>query len=286
MVVSKNKEHPAAIYNKARHHLFSIYEKTRDFDKSISILKRYPLIKPSKHGLKAELLFYDRFYRELKLEPLLDAGVKADFSGIRKKKMVNFDVTTNLDYKDINKYANVVQRRKKEYELVLIDLKKEDIEFFPLKFPICPDCGLFAHFILFMSRPSRDITFCFSTSQGLIRHCTSCYEFEIVEEFDYQIESILMLMEEIAERQANEETRDPNLNFDEFMKKEVVSTVQFFEGTSRKMMSGLAEGDYIITDPRNANGFYGGRMIWTHPLAEPYLDDVIAYDYYNGFYVS
>ena len=86
--------------------------------------------------------------------------------------------------------------------------------------------------------------------------------------------------------QANEETRDPNLNFDEFMKKEVVSTVQFFEGTSRKMMSGLAEGDYIITDPRNADGFYGGRMLWTHPLAEPYLGDVIEFDYYDGFYVS
>ena len=61
------KEHPAVLFNKARHHMFSVYEKTRDFDKSSEVLNKHPLIRPSKYGLKAELLFYDKFYTELRL---------------------------------------------------------------------------------------------------------------------------------------------------------------------------------------------------------------------------
>jgi len=71
---SKKMEHPAALFNKARHHVFSVYEKTHDLDIAFSVLNEYPLIRPSKHGLKAELFFYDKFYGQLKLDPLLDAG--------------------------------------------------------------------------------------------------------------------------------------------------------------------------------------------------------------------
>lgn len=111
---SPKREHPAALFNKVRRHMFSVYEKTRDFDKSLQVLKSYRIIRPWKHGLKAELLFYDKFYTKLKLDPLLDAGVKADFSGVRNKKAVNFDVTTNLEYKDINKYVDAMQRKRNE----------------------------------------------------------------------------------------------------------------------------------------------------------------------------
>ena len=183
MSKSPEKEHPAALFNKARHHVFSVYEKTRNIDKSLQVLKKYSLVRTAEYGLKAELLFYDRFYTELKLDPLLDAGVKADFSGVRDGKAVNIDVTTNLEYKNINKYVDVMQKKRKRYELALVDLKSEEVEFFPLRFPICPKCGLFAHYVLFTSRPSHEMTWSVSSSQALIRHCTHCFEFDTLKEY-------------------------------------------------------------------------------------------------------
>jgi len=276
------KEHPAALFNKARHHMFSVYEKTQDFDKSLEVLKKYRLIRPSKYGLKAELLFYDRFYTKLKLDPLLDAGVKADFSGVRNKKPVNFDVTTNIEYKDINKYVNVVQRKKKRYEIALVNLKSEEVEFFPLRFPICPECGLFSHYVLFMSRPSSEMTLSLSTGQALIRHCAHCFEFNLVKEYSHYIPSIFIELQDVYEMY--EETRDPNFNPDKFVKNESISIVQSFESESQKMISAFAEGDYIVTDPRDASGYHGGRILWVHPLADRFFGDIIDYDYYDGFY--
>jgi len=281
---SWKKEHPAALFNKARHHMFSVYEKTRDFDKSLEILEKYPLVRPSKYGLRAELLFYDKYYRELKLDPLLDAGVKADFSGIRDKKAVNFDVTTNLKYKDINKYVDAVQKKRKRYEIALVNLKSEEIGFFPLRFPICPECGLFSHYVLFMSRPSSDVTWSLSTSQALIRHCPNCYEFDVIEEYSYYMTSVLVELEDISHDQMYEETRDPKFNAEKFIRNESIPIVQSFESESRKLVSALSEGDYIITDPRNGGGYYGGRILWLHPLAVSYIEDTIDYDYYDGTY--
>lgn len=277
------KEHPAALFNKARHHVFSVYEKTQDIDKALQVLKKYPLVRTSKYGLKAELLFYDRFYTELKLDPLLDAGVKADFSGVRKGKAVNFDVTTNLEYKNINKYVNIIQRKRKRYEIALVNLKSEEVEFFPLRFPICTNCGLFAHYVLFMSRPSSEVTWSVSTSQALIRHCANCFEFDIIQEYSYQIPSILVQLEDLFEMY--EETRDPSLDPDKFVQNESISIVQSFESESQKMFSTFSEGDYIVADPRNGSGYHGGRILWVHPLAIRFFGDTIPYDYYDGAYI-
>jgi len=285
MYKSRKKQHPASLYNKARHHLFSVYEKTHDFDKALSVLHEYSLVRPSKHGLKAELFFYDKFYRRLRLEPLLDAGVKADFSGLRSRKSVNFDVTTNLQYKDINKYASVVQRKRKRYEIALVNLKSEEVEFFPLRFPICPDCGLFSHYVLFMSRPSSDVFWSSSRSQAVIRYCPQCNEFDVLKEYSYEMSSILVTLEDVKSTKMDPEIGDPNFDLNKFVLDETLPVVQSFESESQKLLSALAEGDYIITDPRDADGYFGGRILWTHPLANNYFGETIDYDYYDGIYV-
>jgi hypothetical protein len=282
----KKGEHPASLFNKVRHHVFSVYEKTHDLDRSLEVLEKCRLIRPSKYGLKAELLFYDKYYKELKLDPLLDAGVKADFSGVRDKRIVNIDVTTNLQYKDINKYVDVVQRKNKRYEIALVNLESEEVEFFPLRFPICPDCGKFSHYVLFMSRSSNDMTWSMSTSQALIRHCPSCYEFEIIKEYSYYVPSIMVELQEIDGLQASEENRDPKFDLVKHLTKESIPIVQSYESESQKLISALSEGDYIITDPRDGDGYYGGRILWAHPLATRFFGDTIDYDYYDGFYAQ
>lgn len=276
------KEHPATLYNKARHHVFSLFEKTNDVDKSLEVIDAHKLLRPLKAGLKAELIFYDRFRDALQLEPLLDAGVKADFTGLRKGTMINLDVTTNLEYKDINKYVNCIQKRKKLYEIVLVDLKKEDIEFFPLRFPICPRCQRFSHYVVYISRPSSDVFFFASTGQTLFRYCSYCDEADTLEYFDYRLDSILYHLEERLHDQREPETSDPDFNANRYIKQESISIIRFFEGRTNLLVSALAEGDYIITDPRDADGYYGGKVLWTHPLARKYFNDVMDYDYYDG----
>jgi hypothetical protein len=282
--LTQKGEHPASLFNKVRHHVFSVYEKTHDLDRSFEILEKYRLIRPSKYGLKAELLFYDKYYKELKLDPLLDAGVKADFSGVRDNRIVNIDVTTNLQYKDINKYVDVVQRKNKRYEIALMNLKSEEVEFFPLRFPICPDCGKFSHYVLFMSRPSNDVTWSMSTSQALIRHCPMCDEFEIIKEYSDYVPSIMVGLEDIESLQTSEETRDPKFNLEKYLLRESIPIVQTYESESQRLISVLSEGDYIVTDPRDGDGYYGGRILWAHPLANRFFGATLDYDYYDGSY--
>jgi hypothetical protein len=281
-------EHPANLYNKARHHVFSVYEKSNDLDKALEVITNYHLITPHKCGLKAELIVYDAYYQELKLDPLLDAGVKADFSGTRKGRPINIDVTTNLKYKDINNYVNAIQKKSKQYEIALVNLKTEDVGFFPLRFPICKKCGTFAHYILFFSRPSNEMTSFFSTSQAIIEHCPNCMEFKIKKEYSYQIPSVKVSLEEWADQFGNDPFERKSqrivIDVDEYIRKEWIGTILSFEHESRKLLSAFAEGDYIVTNPRDGDGFFGGTVYWTHPLAEKYIDDTIDYDYYDGYY--
>ncbi|MFZ7138229.1 MAG: hypothetical protein ACOWW1_07410 [archaeon] len=250
-----------------------------DFDKAFEVVKGYQVIPPSEAGLKAELLFYHTYYTQFQLEPLLDAGVKADFSATRNNVSVNIDVTTNLDYKDINKYADVMQRKRKNYEIALVDTKSEEIQFFPLRFPICKNCGLFSHYVLFYARPMSEVVWSQSANQALIRYCPNCENYQIVTEYSYYAPSLLLELNEQLSLQSPEENLNPEFNADEFIRQESIMAVQSFESESQKIISAFTEGDYIITDPRDGDGFYGGRILWTHPLAEKWFSDIFDFDY-------
>jgi hypothetical protein len=96
-----SRPHPAKIYHDQRRIIFGLYEKY-GLDKSIDYIKSAKLLPNIKAGLRAEVLFYHENKTELKLEALLDVGVKADFTGIKNHQMINFDVTTNVSYKNID----------------------------------------------------------------------------------------------------------------------------------------------------------------------------------------
>ena len=88
-----------------RKRMFAIYERY-GLDKALQLLKSSTIPHTSKAGLQGELLFYNKYRNEFGLEALLDTGVKADFMGRKdNNQLVNFDVTTNTDYKDIHSYA-------------------------------------------------------------------------------------------------------------------------------------------------------------------------------------
>lgn len=120
-------------------------------------------------------------------------------------------------------------------------------------------CARISHYVLFMSRPSSEMTWSISTGQALIRHCSHCFEFDLVKKYSYYIPSIFVELQGVYEM--FEETRDPKFDPDKFVKNESISIVQSFESESQKMISAFAEGDYIVTDPRDGSGYHGGRIL-------------------------
>jgi hypothetical protein len=260
----------AAIFHSFRRLVFLHYEK-HGYGKTIEFIQNSRALPHIKAGLSAEVLFYDRYFKKFRLEPLLDARVKADFSGDKDGKFVNFDVTTNIRYKNIDDYLDVVQKRGKPYEIVLTDLKNEDFQFLPLKFPICPKCGKFSHYIIYLEPPSTSFYLTMNTSdqQTLVQYCEKCKYFKNVDTYTYEVHSIGQGIEEMSsQREMDSSPVYSNRQIEEYRETASVRVRKFFEKTSDFIISGIAENDYVATDPRDGSGYYAGLLHWKHPLAK------------------
>lgn len=55
---------------------------------------------------------------------------------------------------------------------------------------------------------------------------------------------------------------------DEYQKRVSIQTIKFFEKTTGLLLSGLAEDDYVVTDPRDYSGYWDVLLYWKHPLAK------------------
>lgn len=279
--MDKKKKSVINSYHNARRHLFWTYEKYNDLDPALEVLeKRYSYFKANwKAGLKAELLFYHEYKYRYGLETLLDAGVKADFTGLKNQSPTNFDVTTNTNYKNINDYVEVIQKRGKKYEIVLVDLKKQNIEFFSLRFPICKNCGMFSHYVLYLLPPSTDFYNATSISdlQRLLSYCPYCDDDEELEILSFEIPSLIQLSSELEEEQRDPITRIDGFNSNTYVKQESINILRFFEKETRKLISGLAESEYVFTG-RDGDGYWHGHLHWRHPLAKD-LGESIPFAY-------
>lgn len=262
-------KHPAEIYHGQRRLVFGIYEKY-GFDRALEYIKNSKLLPHVKAGLKGEIIFYDQEKEELKLEPLLDVGVKADFTGTRINKMVNFDVTTNLAYKDIDDYVELIQRRGKMYEIALVNPNTEEITLFPLRFPICPNCGKFSHYILYLEPPSTKMYRWgnMSDTQTVVHFCPNCKFCQEETSERFEVSSLVYEIEEMEhEWDVDESLRYSQKEIEEYLIRSSISTVQFFERTTDLLISGLAENYYVMTSP-DGDGYYDGLLHWKHPLAK------------------
>ncbi len=95
---------PAECYNRARHHVFSIFHKYGKIDpnKFDAITEELELSPTARTGLYAELQFYARYKDNMKLIVGLDCGDKTDFAGEIDGHIAEIDVTTNPDYKNLS----------------------------------------------------------------------------------------------------------------------------------------------------------------------------------------
>lgn len=135
-------------------------------------------------GLQGEIIFLGKKYESLNLDPLLEIGdVPADFRSQVTDQY--YDVTTNLDYKDIEEY---IRNDSKECMIAFVDIKSEDIELIPTVFPECPECGNPLHYIYSMDPYGTGSQLGIDyPSQDLYKYCEYCDEPEIVNSSYYYI---------------------------------------------------------------------------------------------------
>jgi hypothetical protein len=256
-------------WHRLRRMVFGVYEKY-GYDRALETIKNLKTIPPFKAGLTAEIIFYEKNRAGLGLEPLLDVGVKADFTGLDRSIPTNFDVTTNLDYKEIDDYVKVIQERKKRYEVVVVNTKSEEIVRYPLLFPICDSCGKFSHHILYL-RPSTNETNAsngVTDEQSIVKYCSHCKSFKEEQTHDYLVESISHNLGEFsADKDEDEDQEAYEKRELEFAQGTSIPVVKFFEKRSTLLISALAENQFTDTYPYDGSGYYQAGLHWAHPLA-------------------
>lgn len=152
-------ENSASIYNQIRHHVFSTYNKY-DLDIAYACLFKYEdkLGLKAITGLVAELEFYHRYKKELTLDLSLDAGNKCDFIGnIEGENNCRIDVTTNIDFKQLDEYEPIQKKEDRLYKIVIVDKDNGEIkDIVDLNFPFSQNGGRLFDIAIF---EPQDFTF-------------------------------------------------------------------------------------------------------------------------------
>lgn len=134
----------AETYNRIRRIVFSV---ANNPEKGFNLARQYldetyraKLGPRSYAGLSAELQFYERHQNEFHLTVAGDMGEHADFAGMYGGKPTRFDVTTNLEYKNLRNYEPFVGKGI-FYKVALLDKSNfEIVDIIDLAFEPC-SCG-------------------------------------------------------------------------------------------------------------------------------------------------
>jgi hypothetical protein len=264
-------------WHSLRRFVFGVYGK-RGYDAARDVLKERRMSNQYRSALTAELIFYEKYKNELQLDLLLDVDVKADSTGIRNSRKVNFDITTNLDYKKIDDYLKVTQDRKKtSYEIVLVNPKTEEMVWYPLRFARCKACNNFSHYILYIQPSTTRFHWDNheSDQQSIVQYCSHCKNIAERQTFDYVVTLLKYELDLYGLDEEEENRVDLPRRKLEYGRRLGVSAVKAYEKDAGLLISGVVENAYNFTSKEE--GSYWGGLYWSHPLAKDLGDGVPFY---------
>ena len=278
--------------------MYRIYN-AKGFDEAVENLASRKINLRWKNGLLGELVFYDRCKEYLKLVPTNDLE-KADFYGFRSGHPTFFDVTTNVSCKNLDEYLEYIKKGK-QYEIVIVNPKTFEIEFFPLRFPVCKNCGNFSHFIFYLHPPpikkqnasgSSGSTFeMFTYQQEVLQYCAKCDEHEPTDEIGVPYWGSALkpvkklhfkILSPVARLKQSTESYDRNARD---LKQKGRHIVGFAKRASDRLISCVAENErksFFRDEKYNPT-----RLLWRHPLAKditPKLSIPFCYDQDRHYY--
>lgn len=274
--------HPSDKYLLIRKHVFSTYRK-HGLTVSLKLIDSYytknELDNNHYKGIRAEVGFFDKYQPKLKLWESLDSGNHADFIGSVAGEQHGIDVTTNVDMKGLEAYSKE-QSNGYKYLVVLVDpdtLKL--IEVFNINFPTCTKCGgkLIDVLLLLPSDRDKDGLVNYQFNQKTVSICSANPEHrEVGQESNYMTWDFDSYLSELVHSLDDEDQTNTDLS--QHIDKYSISNLKFFKKQFGQNLAAIGSPEYIITDPRDGDGYQGTRLYYRTHFSKELLQEVYDED--------
>jgi len=263
-------DHPANTYRNFRAKYFGIARK-HDFRTAYYVLEsdREKLnMDPRDYaGLLSELIFLETHYDDFDLDPTLDCGSHADFRGSFKNNNARFDVTSNLDYKDLEDYEPM-QKEGRPYYIALVDPERKEIDrIIDINFPFCEICGgrLINTVIVENINYTRQRTP--TQTERIVKVCSNDLTHNIdCDSFEYFVPTIDEEEQYLLENYHNDPKYLQN-QLDQLPQKYGIDHSLFFSKKIGEKIHACAHDVFRITD-KDGGGYTETELFWTTDLVD------------------
>jgi len=281
----------------SREHALSV-----TMDKLGELAAKYNIQKKKKiiEGVKTEILFYHTYREELSLRPAtpsIDKYLHIDFIGInpRTGERIFIDVTKAPQFKlkkadNIEKWKEVYESLeslglKGKYVIATYEPDNNSLELGPLLLPIHRE-GYPGFFFAkpeslpvkdsFLSRLAVTVGVVYVIPRGGPHNHLyfESVDSEVIQEdiFEPYRPPSFDLLREVYHNtyfsDINSEEKDSQniLPFEAFVYNERYDIAYYYKKSLNVVLSAIFEHEYIVTDPRDGDGYWGHLMTWIHPI--------------------
>ncbi|ODS40956.1 hypothetical protein BEH94_10710 [Candidatus Altiarchaeales archaeon WOR_SM1_SCG] len=226
-------------------------------------------------GLEGEVIFYGKYDETLDFDLLPDTKkTHADFHSPITQKY--YDVTTNIDYKDLGKY---IRDENREYLLSCVDRKSREVELIPTSFPKCPNCSSPAHYVVYLddTKMTTFDSFCDYPYQVLKLYCCNCQYSEELKTLECGLnDPYRMAYEEleceyylnISYPNNKEKLRTLDKRMDDLIKGYWFDILKFCKKEFDVFISAISRMESEMFPP-SKNDFYEYELpVWRHPILD------------------
>lgn len=267
--------HPADYYNKTKNIIFSIYNKD-GATAAYKMLDNYRdhLITPSWYGLKAELDFYINNKDRFTLDPVLDFGLKCDFTGnIDGINNCRLDVTTNINFKNLKDYEPIQKKDKRKYKIVIMDKDTGKIaEVFDLNFPLdLSECGRQFEIALFMPSDSDDDGLKYNFYQQIVSIGSSQPD----EEFELKTISTDWYLEDFEYYKSMLIESGKPIKLNKEIEEHAIKGASVLSKSTGFNIVACGQRYFKTFNLQTGDGEWVTKIYWKHPVIKDYLDDII-----------
>ena len=274
--------HPAELYNKAKDHCLSVYHKY-NLNEALKTLNKYSedLPYPAWIGLKAELIFYSRYFHKYTLDPANDHGIKADFIGDIEGKRYRIDVTTNIEFKKLENYEPIMQKSDRLYKIAVMNPDTFELEgFYDLNFPYdASRKGRLFDVAIFMPASYNSHGDCrYNYYQKIVSVGSSNPEEDFTEQeicTDWYLPDIGTQMQDIYDAYGDDPDFDIKTECNDYLSS---SARLLSKSTGRHIVAcGCCHRQYL--NPKDCDDEYiNTQLVWIDPVVESYLPEFIDID--------
>jgi hypothetical protein len=266
-------KHPAEIYNEKRRIVFSTFNK--DPDLARTYLEKYrPAIGDRGYAdLNAELTFFEWHRSDFQLVPALDAGDATDFPAVIDGKMYRIDVTTNLDYKRLDRYEPL-QAQGEVYKIAVYN--GSSFELVDVNFPFCRVCRtgrVLPTAALLGENYNAAGESQWSHDQLLVEICGACGDYTVVNretsfgffDFPYWYHELKLAAQEA------QDFGEPPVDVAGEVNSYAANAMRYLARRFDRMLAGVGGPHYQITDPHHGDGYWEYHFELMLPLVESSL---------------